>query len=163
MDAVRQAALMLTQLGHTMTVASRDLKIMHWNYRDTNFVAVHPYIDEVRADLDDEIDGVYEEMRKGGFLPEAKLSQALAESKVNEIPSDRLYNCADTMKIMHQIITEIRVEADALSTFADENKLWTIQDLANGILDKCSKVNYFIVNSSLETAAPVPVRQAPEV
>lgn len=160
MDAVQQAALMLTQLGHTLTVAQRDLKILHWNYRDSNFTSVHPWIDEVRSDLDGFIDDVYEEIRKGGYFPEAKLSQALEESKVKEIPSDRLYDCSTTMKVMHEIITEIRVEADSLSTFADTNKLWTVQDLANGILTSCSKTNYFIVNSSQESAQPTPVRQA---
>lgn len=148
-NAVVTVAELLTKLGYSLSVMERNVRILHWNYRDKDFVSIHPWLGDIYEEIAKTIDDVYEEIRKGGFLPDAKLSRCLVQSEIKELESNRTYDNGATMAAMYGMISVIATEADKLSTFADANKIWTSADLANGILTFCSKCKYFIKNSTV--------------
>ena len=99
------------------------------------------------------IDDIAEEIRKGLFFPQGTLQECLANSAIEPTmtPGPCTKEAAFAMLVMD--LTKIRELADALSTMADENKFWTIQDLANGILSKMNHHMYFVKNT-VNTSKP---------
>ena len=134
----RQGCLeLMNKLLAALTIFERNVKIAHWNYIDIDFISVHVWLDTVHDDVCECIDDVAEEIRKGGFFPNASLQACLNNNpgihpEESAGPSTKVM----TFTMLNIGLTEIRKLADELSTMADENKFWTIQDLANSILSK---------------------------
>ena len=146
---IEEVVKRLNELGASLTVLKRNVRVFHWNIIGKQFIYVHEYLDELQDDIAECIDAVYEELRKGDLPLHATLSECLALSKITEVPSYDKYKAKDVFARILADINIIRNMTDSLSTFSDANKFWTCQDLANDILSKCNKVKYFM-KSSLE-------------
>ena len=146
---------LMNKLLAALTIFERNVKIAHWNYIDIDFVSVHPWLDTIHDDACECIDAVAEEIRKGGFFPQASL-QACLNNCPNIHPEESAgpYNKVMVFTMLTMDITEIRKLVDALSTMADENKFWTIQDLANSILSKMNHHMYFVKNTTMAMNIP---------
>jgi len=142
-----EMATRLNELGGLLTLAARNVKIMHWNYHDKDFVSVHPWLDEVYDFLNDSIDEVYEEIRKGALPMAATYSAAIAagakDSALAEFDDKISYNNPETFHNVRGILDIIRYRLDSLSTFADEHKVWTVHEMSNGMLSKANQFYYF--------------------
>ena len=139
---------LMNKLLASLTVFERNIKLAHWNYQSSvDFISVHTWLDTVHDDVCDAIDDVAEEIRKGLYFPQAALQDCINNSAVPPFtcPGPCTKKMAFAMLLID--LTEIRKLADALSTMADENKFWTIQDLANGILSKMNHHMYFVKGS----------------
>ena len=141
---------LMNKLLATLTVFERNVKIAHWNYRSADFYLIHPMLDTIHDDVCECIDTIAEEIRKGDFYPVATLTQCIQNSAIPEIVCPGPCTKAMTFAMLRVDLTEIRKLADALSTLADENKFWTIQDVANGILSKMNHHMYFVKNTVVE-------------
>ena len=159
-----ETSIRLNTLGCSMTVMRRNVKILHWNYHDRDFVSVHPWLDTVYDDLTECIDAVYEELRKGGFSIKATLTETVQNSKIAELPAGSvIYGNAETCGAVYVMLTAIRTQADDLATYADENHFWTVHELAVSILSKCNQINYFVKNSLTASVKPAVNSQAQEI
>ena len=154
----------LNTLGCSMTVMRRNVKILHWNYRDHDFVSIHPWLDTVYDELSECIDTIYEELRKGGFDIKATLTETLQNSKIAELPAGSVvYKNSETFGALSIMLSSIRKQADDLATYAEENHFWTVHDMAVGILNKCNHINYFVKNSLTASVEPVVNNQTQEI
>ena len=143
----------LNELGGLLTITARNIKIMHWNYHDKDFVAVHPWLDEVYEFVNDSIDEVFEELRKGALPLNATYTAAIQYGKVNgaiaEFDDKITYNNSETFHNVRGMLDILRSKMDQLATFADENKVWTVHEMANGMLAKTNHFYYFANESIL--------------
>ena len=151
----RQGCLVLMQkLLAGLTVFERNVKIAHWNYQDYDFISVHVWLDGVHDNVCEAIDAVAEEIRKGDFYPDATLSRCVENSPVAPIESAGPCTKVMTFTMLTMGLVNLRKLCDELSTMADENKFWTIQDLANGILSKLNQHMYFVKNTTMGMNIP---------
>lgn len=151
----RQACLeLMNKLLATLTIFERNVKILHWNYHDYDFFSIHKSLDDIHDTACEHIDTIAEEIRKGDFYPNAMLNQCIENSSIESISSAVLYDHVQTMSILLVNIDAIRKLADALSTLADDNKFWTIQDMANDILSDMNHHRYFVKNTTGLPVAP---------
>lgn len=139
---------LMNKLLATLTVFEREVKMAHWNYMDTDFVSIHPWLDTIHDDICECIDDVAEEIRKGLFFPQGTLQECLTNSVIKPTVMPCPCTKSSTFAMLVIGLTEIRKLADELSTMADENKFWTIQDLANGIVSKMNHHMYFVKNTA---------------
>lgn len=146
-DPKQECLALMNKLLATLTVFERNVKILHWNYQYKDFVSVHPWLDDVHDDVCECIDTIAEEIRKGDFFPDATLQQCIENTGTPQINSNVRYDHKETFNVLARGLSSIRVLADMLSTKADENKFWTIQDVANGILSKMNHHMYFVKGS----------------
>ena len=136
-------------LGKSFTVTSRNVKILHWNYNDTDFIQTHLWLDDVFAELNECIDAVYEELRKANLLFDAKLSSSVANSPITELDSQKVYHHAETFSSLSLMCETLKRLCDEIATEAEENKMFTVHDLMVEFIAKISKRHYFIRNSIL--------------
>ena len=147
----RQGCLeLMNKLLADLTVFERNVKIAHWNLKSKSFRDDHLFLDIVHDDVCECIDTLAEEIRKGDFYPAATLTQCLQNSTVQELQSAGPCSKAMAFNMLATGLNAVRVLADALSTMADENKFWTIQDVANGILSKMNHHLYFVKNTIVD-------------
>lgn len=138
----------LNVLLASLTIFERNVKISHWNYKSNiDFISVHVWLDTVHDDICESIDIVAEEIRKADRYPKATLQQCIENSVISQIDSSTECSKDMTFNSLAIGLMEIRKLADQLSTMADENKFWTVQDVANGILSKMSHHLYFVKNT----------------
>ena len=142
----------LETLGKSLTVASRNVKILHWNYNDRDFIQTHLWLDEMFSELNDCIDAVYEELRKASLTFDAKLSSSVSLGKVTEIDSNKLYHHDETFMNLNQTCEIIKALCDEIATDAEESKMFTVHDLMVEFIAKISKRHYFIKNSLISEA-----------
>lgn len=141
---------LMNKLLATLTVFERNVKVAHWNLKSESYISEHIWLDTVHDDVCECIDTVAEEIRKGDFYPTATLTQCLQSSTVQELQSAGPCTKAMAFGMLMTDLNAIRVLADALSTMADENKFWTIQDVANGVLSKMNHHLYFVKNTIVD-------------
>lgn len=141
---------LMNKLLATLTVFERNVKVAHWNLKSEAFISEHTWLDTVHDDVCECIDIVAEEIRKGDFYPTATLTQCLQNSTVQELQSAGPCTKAMSFGMLMTDLNAVRVLADALSTMADENKFWTIQDIANDILSKMNHHLYFVKNTIVD-------------
>ena len=141
---------LMNKILATLTVFERNVKVAHWNLKSEAFISEHTWLDTVHDDVCECIDTVAEEIRKGDFYPTATLTQCLQNSTVQELQSAGPCTKAMAFGMLMTGLNAVRVLADALSTMADENKFWTIQDMANDILSKMNHHLYFVKNTIVD-------------
>ena len=141
---------LMNKLLATLTIFERNVKVAHWNLKSESFRDDHLFLDVVHIDVCECIDTVAEEIRKGDFYPTATLTQCLQNSTVQELQSAGPCTKAMAFGMLTTGLNAVRVLADALSTMADENKFWTIQDMANDILSKMNHQLYFVKNTIVD-------------
>ena len=141
---------LMNKLLASLTVFERNVKIAHWNLKSESFRDDHLFLDVVHDDVCECIDTIAEEIRKGDFYPDATLTQCLQNSTVQELQSAGPCTKAMAFGMLMTDLNAVRVLADALSTMADENKFWTIQDVANDILSKMNHHLYFVKNTIVD-------------
>ena len=146
-EVINPIAEKLEVLGETLTVTSRNVKILHWNYNDRDFIQTHLWLDELFAELNDCIDAVYEELRKANLLFDAKLSHSVEASKVTEIESNIVYHHDQTYEILNTNCATLKALCDEIATAAEEAKMFTVHDLMVEFINKISKRHYFVKNS----------------
>ena len=146
-DNIMPIAEKLETLGKSLTVASRNVKILHWNYNDRDFIPVHLWLDEVFTEMNDCIDAVYEELRKANLLFDAKLSSSASLSKVTELDSNKVYHHDETFMNLNQTCEILKAICDEIATEAEGSKMFTVHDLMVEFTNKINKRHYFIRNS----------------
>lgn len=148
-NAIMPISEKLETLGKTLTVVSRNIKVLHWNYNDKDFIPTHLWLDEMFAEINDGIDATYEELRKANFTFDAKLSSSASLSKVPEIESNKLYHHDETFNILNTACVTLKGLCDEIANVAEESKMFTVHDLMVEFINKINKRHYFIRNSIL--------------
>ncbi len=150
-DNPREECLeLMNKLLAALTIFERNVKIAHWNLKSATFQDDHVWLDTVHDDVCECIDTIAEEIRKGDFYPHATLTMCLQNSSIQETDSSGPCTKAAMFNMLTIGLNAVRVLADQLSTKADENKFWTIQDVANGILSKMNHHLYFVKNTIID-------------
>ena len=50
-NAIMPISEKLETLGKSLTVVSRNIKVLHWNYNDKDFIPTHLWLDEMFAEI----------------------------------------------------------------------------------------------------------------
>lgn len=121
----------LDKILATVKVVESNTLGRHWTMRGDNFMANHPYFDEITNTLRDLLDYVAEAIGRKGNIPVHTLTRALELSDVEEetiIPSMRqmlLNESADLKVIVGQIFAGVR---DNNFTPSEESRLTDFSD-----------------------------------
>lgn len=143
MEAIEES---LGTLGKCLTVFHRNVKILHWNYKDHDFVVIHPWLDEVASCIDSCIDTTYEQLRKYKLNFDATHA-ALVDLPIAVVGSNKTFTHEETFQTLVSNLDTIRVLLDKNATLAESKKLYTYHDAMVQMNAKLDHIRYFVTNS----------------
>ena len=129
---------LLNKLLTELTLAERNIHILHWNVIGKQFKMLHEYFQEIYEDLYDKIDQVAELIRIHEELPKGNLSEALEMAVIEEIESSNNFNHVESIGLALQDI-EVLIELiksyniGVLDNFNDNNH--EIKDTVDTLLE----------------------------
>lgn len=139
----------LNQLLQDLTVAERNIHILHWNLIAEGFIYLHPYLGDVYNQIFEYIDITAEQIRFQEALPEGTLQEANSHTRLNRVDSNRTYSSQEAITITISNLEYLKAFTNNIITYADENKYWDIVDVFTAQVVYYDKVLYFL-RSSLE-------------
>ena len=119
----------LNQLLQDLTVAERNVHILHWNLIAEGFIYLHPYLGDVYNQIFEYIDITAEQIRFQEALPEGTLQEATSHTRLNSIDSKRTYSSQEAITITISNLEYLKAFTNNIITYADENKYWDIVDV----------------------------------
>ncbi len=96
---------------------------LHWNVIGKTFKQVHEYLEELYDETTESLDEVAEYQKMVGVYPKASLEEYLKITTIKELESkdysieDALKIAVEDQKLMRDLATEIRNEADEKGEF----------------------------------------------
>lgn len=141
---------MINMLLWDLTVAQRNIQILHWNIKDSSFISIHEYLGQVYNALNNYIDMTAEQLRFQEEFPKGSLSDAIKNSKIPPISSSRNYSQKEVLCLAISNIIALRKAAYDIASFDKDN---TEPNLISGFDEQVSyysKVLYFLRSSLLE-------------
>lgn len=140
----------LNVLGATLTVFCRNVKVLHWLYKDNNFVSVHPWLDDTVADtLSEMVDKTYEQIMKLGIPIVAGYNEVAPLSKIEPLASKDKegFTSDETFAILLKDIDTVRLILDRNALLAENANLYAYNDLMVSMLGDADQLKYFIQRS----------------
>ena len=140
----------LNVLGATLTVFYRNAKVLHWLYKDDNFVSVHPWLDDtVATKLNDMVDKTYEQILKLDIPFVAGYTEIVSLSKVEPLLSKNKegFSSDETFSILLENMNQLRAVIDKNASIAEKCSLYAYHDLMVAMLEDCDQLKYFIKRS----------------
>ncbi len=140
----------LNQLLSDLTVAQRNVQILHWNLKSKDFIFLHEYFGELYATLSEYTDITAEQIRFMHAFPAATLKENLANSRLRSIESDCFYLAQESIEILISIIRYLKNLTDYIIAYADEHQQWDVVDVYSNQTAHYAKVLYFLENSLVD-------------
>lgn len=139
----------LNQLLCDLTVAARNMQVLHWNLECDEFIYLHPFYGDIYETLADQIDITAERIRFKAMLPHAGLITCVTQSTIPQVESLINYEDDKSLEIANTILTTLNETCNKLVTWCDDNKEWALVNDFSPFLSFYEKTLYFI-RSSLE-------------
>lgn len=133
-----------------LTIAQRNIQILHWNIKDASFIYMHEYLGEVYDILNGYIDKTAEQLRFQNEFPIGKLSDAINNSEIPTISSSTPYSHKEVVCLAMSNIMALRNAAYEIVSFDDGSKESNLISGFDEQVSYYSKVLYFLRNSLLE-------------
>lgn len=137
----------INQLLSDLTVAQRDIQILHWNIKTTSFIYLHEYLGEVYNTLLEYIDIAAEQIRFQDAYPKATLTETISETRIKEVQSSHPYSFDEAVQITLSLIDYLKKLTDQIITYADDHQQWDVVDTFSAQSAHYAKILYFLKNS----------------
>ena len=137
---------LLNKLLTELTLAERNIHILHWNVMGKQFKMLHEYFQEIYEDLYDKIDQVAELIRIHEELPKGNLSEALEMAVIEEIESSNNFNHVESIGLALQDIEVLIDLTNELFEASEKDKLYDVNDVMGSHLGDYGKFKYFLDN-----------------
>ena len=135
---------LLNKLLAELTLAERNVHILHWNIVGKQFKMVHEYFQEIYEDLYEKIDEVAELVRIHEELPKGNLSEALEIATIEEIESMNNFNHIESIGLALQDIEVLVDLTNELFEASEKDKLFDVNDVMGSHLGDYGKFKYFL-------------------
>lgn len=135
---------LLNKLLAELTLAERNIHILHWNVMGKQFKMIHEYFQEIYENLYDKIDEVAELVRMHGELPKGNLSEALEIATIEEIESMNNFNHIESIGLALQDIEVLVDLTNELFEASEKDKLFDVNDVMGSHLGDYGKFKYFL-------------------
>ena len=135
---------LLNKLLAELTLAERNVHILHWNIVGKQFKMVHEYFQEIYEDLYEKIDEVAELVRIHEELPKGNLSEALEIATIEEIESMNNFNHVESIGLALQDIEVLIDLTNELFEASEKDKLFDVNDVMGSHLGDYGKFKYFL-------------------
>ena len=135
---------LLNKLLAELTLAERNVHILHWNVMGKQFKMIHEYFQEIYEDLYEKIDEVAELVRIHEELPKGNLSEALEIATIEEIESMNNFNHIESIGLALQDIDVLVDLTSELFEASEKDKLFDVNDVMGSHLGDYGKFKYFL-------------------
>lgn len=135
---------LLNKLLAELTLAERNIHILHWNVMGKQFKMIHEYFQEIYENLYDKIDEVAELVRIHRELPKGNLSEALEIATIEEIESMNNFNHIESIGLALQDIEVLVDLTNELFEASEKDKLFDVNDVMGSHLGDYGKFKYFL-------------------
>ena len=135
---------LLNKLLAELTLAERNIHILHWNVIGKQFKMIHEYFQEIYENLYDKIDEVAELVRIHEELPKGNLSEALEIATIEEIESMNNFNHVESIGLALQDIEVLVDLTNELFEASEKDKLYDVNDIMGSHLGDYGKFKYFL-------------------
>lgn len=135
------------QLLKDLTVAQRNIQILHWNLMAKGFIYLHPYLGDVYNQLFEYVDITAEQIRFQDEFPEGTLQEAVSHARLSTINSKCPYTYEETINIAISNLQYLKKFTNNIITYADEHEYWDVVDVFSAQVVYYDKVLYFLKSS----------------
>ena len=141
---------MNNKLASSMNRYLSDLAVMyiklhnlHWNVVGSDFKQVHEYLETLYDEVTETLDEVAELMKIHGSQPMASLKEYMAETKIEELPSQEI-RTKDALLIVKDDLGELIKQAEVVRSDAQESDLYDVEDALEEQLASYHKTLWFV-------------------
>ena len=142
---------MTNQLVFDMTIAQRNIHVVHWNLQAESFIFLHDYLGELYTTLVQYLDETAEQLRFKQEYASAKLSTCLKKTLIQEIETRSPISHQEAIEIVSANIRYLKALTNDIITYADTHELWDSVDVFTAHTVYYSKVLYFLESSKPES------------
>lgn len=128
-------------------VASHNIRVLHWNLMDDDFVSIHPYLGTLYETITGFIDEAGEQIRIKGEFSFFTLKDCMEETTLGQVDSRKPYTGEEALKIALDNIQTLHDIASEVVTYADSIKAWGDVQIFSNQLTTYAKVLYFLKSS----------------
>lgn len=146
----------LNRYLQALTVAQRNIHILHWNVSGRGFRSAHVELQDVYEDLFAKIDEVAELIRIHDGVPSASLSECIDGSPIEEISSAQTYKVLNALKMALEDIRDIIDVCNEAAVYANENNIIDVSDVLGTHSSSLGVKKYFLQSMSEEDTKPEP-------
>lgn len=129
-----------------LTIAERNIHILHWNVNGKSFKSVHEYFGDIYEDIYNKIDEVAEMIRIHGEIPDGNLSDNIEKSSIEEIEAKNKFNHIEAIGLAKQDIEKLIDKANELFEASESDKLYDVNDAMGSYIADFGKYKYFLEN-----------------
>lgn len=144
----------LNRYLQALTVAQRNIHILHWNVIGREFRSAHLEFKDIYEDLFAKIDEVAELIRIHDGVPSASLSECVDGSPIEEISSAQTYKVLNALKMALEDIRDVTDVCNEVAIYANENNIIDVSDVLGAHSSSLGVKKYFLQSMSEEDTKP---------
>lgn len=144
----------LNKYLQALTVAQRNIHILHWNVIGREFRSAHLEFKDIYEDLFTKIDEVAELIRIHDGVPSASLSECVDGSPIEEISSAQTYKVLNALKMALEDVRDVIDVCNEVAVYANENSIIDVSDALGAHSSSLGVKKYFLQSMSEEDAKP---------
>lgn len=144
----------LNKYLQALTVAQRNIHILHWNVIGREFRSAHLEFKDIYEDLFAKIDEVAELIRIHDGVPSASLSECIDGSPIEEISSAQTYKVLNALKMALEDVGDVIDVCNEVAVYANENSIIDVSDALGAHSSSLGVKKYFLQSMSEEDAKP---------
>ena len=144
----------LNRYLQALTVAQRNIHILHWNVIGREFRSAHLEFKDIYEDLFAKIDEIAELIRIHDGVPSASLSECVDGSPIEEISSAQTYKVLNALKMALEDVRDVIDVCNEIAVYANENNIIDVSDILGTHSSSLGVKKYFLQSMSEEDAEP---------
>lgn len=144
----------LNRYLQALTVAQRNIHILHWNVIGKEFRSAHLEFKDIYEDLFAKIDEVAELIRIHNGVPSASLSECVDGSPIEEISSAQTYKVLNALKMALEDVRDVIDICNEVAAYANDNNIIDVSDVLGAHSSSLGVKKYFLQSMSEEDAKP---------
>lgn len=126
-----------------LAVINFKLHNLHWNIVGPQFMALHKFTEELYDTFFEFFDQVAEHQKIFNVMPDCKLSDYLANSKIKEVEPKK-FEAKEVLEMVQADLKELREEALALREASDKDNYFEAVALFEAHIDFYNKQLWFV-------------------
>lgn len=138
---------MTNQLVFELTLAQRNIHLIHWNLEAKSFIFLHDYLGDVYATLIEYLDEVAEQLRFKQAFANANLSTCLKKASIQEVEIKKLITHQEAIEIVCANIRHLHELTHEILAYANTHELFDSVDVFTSHIRYYTKVLGFLENS----------------
>lgn len=134
----------MNELVADLAVLNVKLHNVHWNVIGPQFVRIHEFTEAIYTETFTQFDAVAEAVKMRGVQPFANLKDYLANTKIEELASDRSYQVNEALEIVLKDIQFLKVKSVGVRSEAEAQGDFEVVALMEGHITGYNKHIWFI-------------------